>query len=106
MYSIVKCLREQGVPRTSQEIAADEGFAGELRFSSAGASAIAILIEPDDEHMRPIIPALEHAQLVAMHVDLMRFRGIERNKAGVGYEQEWSVRITGYGPPDVDDLHL
>jgi len=106
MYSIVKCLRDRGAPRTNQEIAADEGFEGELRFSSSGAAAVAILIEPDDEHMRPIIPALEHACLVAMHVDMMRFRGIERDKAGVGYEQEWSVRIIGYGPPDVDDLHL
>jgi hypothetical protein len=100
MYSIVKCLRENGAPRTAQEIAADDGFEGELRFSMAGTVATAILIEPDDEHMRPVIPALEYAQLVAMHVDMMRFRGIERDKAGVGYEQEWSVKIIGYGPPD------
>ena len=99
MYSIVKCLRENGSPRTAQEIAADEGFEGELRFSSAGVSATAFLIEPDDEHMRPMIPALEHAQLVTMHIDMMRFRGIERDKAGVGYEQEWSVRIVGYAAP-------
>jgi len=106
MYSIVKCLREKGVPRTTQEITEDPGFEGELRFSSAGAARAAILIEQDDEHMRPIIPPLEHAELVTMHVDMMRFRGIERDKGGVGYEQEWSVRIIGYGPPDVDDLHL
>jgi hypothetical protein len=31
-----------------------------------------------------------------MYVDMMRFRGIEREKGGAGYEQEWSVRIIGY----------
>jgi hypothetical protein len=104
MYSIVKCLRDKGAPRTTRGIADDEGFEGELRFSSAGTAGTAFLIEPDDEHMRTIIPALEYAQLVTMHVDMMRFRGIERDKAGVGYEQEWSVRFVGYGPPDDGDL--
>jgi hypothetical protein len=46
--------------------------------------------------MRPLVPPLEHAQLVTMHVDMMRFRGIERDKAGVGHKQEWSVEIVGY----------
>lgn len=106
MYSIVKCLRDRGAPRTAKEIADDEGFEGELRFSSAGTVATAFLVEPDDEHMRPIIPVLEHAQLVTMHVDMMRLRGIERGKDGVGYEQEWSARIIGYAAPGLDDLHM
>jgi hypothetical protein len=96
MYSIVKCLREKGAPRSPQDISEDPGFEGELRFTSAGATSTAILVEQDDEHMRPLIPSIEHAQLVTMHVDMMRFRGIERDKAGVGYEQEWSVKIISY----------
>jgi len=31
-----------------------------------------------------------------MRVDMMMFRGIERDKSGAGYEQEWSVRVIGY----------
>jgi hypothetical protein len=101
MYSIVKCLREKGVERSREEIASDPGFEGELRFDSLGPAARAILIEQDDEHMRPLIPPLEHAQLVTMHVDMMRFRGVERDKSGAGFEQEWSVKIIGYEAPDL-----
>jgi len=97
MYSIVKLLRDKGVPRSEQAIRNDEGFPGELRFASAGLVPTALLHDPDDEFFHPIIPRLEHAQLVVMHVDMMRFRGVERTKEGVGYEQEWSVKILGYG---------
>jgi hypothetical protein len=31
-----------------------------------------------------------------MRVDMMLFHGIERNKSGAGYEQEWSVQVIGY----------
>jgi hypothetical protein len=31
-----------------------------------------------------------------MRVDFMRFRGIEREKGGACYLQEWSVQIIGY----------
>lgn len=96
MYSIVKLLRDKGVPRTQQAIKNDEGFQGELRFSGTGQISTAILHDADDEFMRPIIPPLEHAQLVVLQVDMMRFRGIERTKDGVGYEQEWSVKVIGY----------
>jgi hypothetical protein len=95
MFAIVKHLRHNGAPRTHQEISEDLGYEGELRFSGASAAHTAILIEPDDEHMRSLIPPLEYAQLVAMHVDMMRFRGVERTKDGVGFEQEWSVKIIG-----------
>jgi hypothetical protein len=101
MYGIVKRLRHEGAPRTQQEISEDTGYEGELRFSGAGATPTAILIEPDDEHMRSITPSLDCAQLVAMRVDMMRFRGVERTKDGVGYEQEWSVQIIGYAAPDL-----
>jgi hypothetical protein len=96
MYSIVKCLREAGVRRQSAEITEDPGFEGELRVGPVGSIVTAILVEPDDEHMRSIIPQLEHAQLALMRVDMMLFRGIERDKSGAGYEQEWSVQIIGY----------
>lgn len=100
MYSIVKLLRENGAPRRPEAITNDEGYAGELRVSAQGNVPAAVLHDPNDEFMRPIIPRLEHAQLVAMRVDLMRFHGIERNKEGVGFEQEWSVQIIGYGAPE------
>jgi hypothetical protein len=31
-----------------------------------------------------------------MRVDMMGFRGIEREKGGARYHQEWSVQIVGY----------
>jgi hypothetical protein len=96
MYSILKRLRRNGAERTREEIASDPGYEGELRFEPAGTVARATLTEPEDEHMRPIIPPLEHAQLVVMRVDMMLFRGTERDKSGTGYEQEWSVKIIGY----------
>lgn len=96
MHSIVKRLREKGVPRSRDDIALDHGYEGELRYGAVGLVQTATLTEPDDEHMRPIIPSLEHAQLTVMRVDMMLFRGIERDKNGAGYEQEWSVRIIGY----------
>jgi hypothetical protein len=96
MYSIVKRLRDKGVPRTPQAITNDEGRAGELRFAQSGTTSTATLHDPDDDCMRPIIPRLEHACLVVMQVDMMRFRGVERTQEGVGYEQEWSVKIVGY----------
>jgi hypothetical protein len=67
-----------------------------LRFGLAGLVPTATLTEPEDEHMRQLIPSLEHAHLVVMRVDMMLFCGIERDKSGAGYEQEWSVRIGGY----------
>jgi hypothetical protein len=96
MYSIVKRLYNGGIERPRTEVESDPGYQGELRFGRVGGVPTATLTEQDDEHMRPIIPSLEHAQLVVMHVDMMKFRGIERDKAGAGYEQEWSVRIIGY----------
>jgi hypothetical protein len=96
MHSIVKRLREKGVPRSRDDIALDHGYEGELRYGVVGTVATATLTEPEDEHMRPLIPSLEHAELVVMRVDMMMFRGIERDKSGAGYEQEWSVRIIGY----------
>jgi hypothetical protein len=96
MYSIVKRLRDKGVTRSRDDIAIDHGYEGELRFGAVGLVPTATLTESDDEHFRPIIPALEHAELVVMRVDMMMFRGIERDKSGAGYEQEWSVRIVGY----------
>jgi hypothetical protein len=96
MYSIVKRLRDHGVERTRDDITADPGYEGELRFEPAGLVSRATLIKQDDEHMRPIIPPLEHAQLVVMRVDMMLFRGIERDMKGAGHEQEWSVKIIGY----------
>lgn len=96
MHSIVKRLRDKGVPRSRDDIALDHGYTGELRFGLAGVVQTATLTEVDDEHLRPIIPSLEHAELVVMRVDMMMFRGIERDKSGAGYEQEWSVRIVGY----------
>lgn len=99
MYSIVKLLRESGAPRRPEAITNDPGHPGELRVSAQGSVSTALLYDPDDEFMRPIIPRLEHAQLIAMRVDLMRFHGIERTKDGVGFEQEWSVQIVGYDAP-------
>jgi hypothetical protein len=96
MYIIVKRLRDKGVLRTPQAITNDEGRAGELRFASSGAVPTATLHDPDDDCFRPIIPRLEHAQLITMQVDMMRFRGVERTAEGAGYEQEWSVKIIGY----------
>lgn len=96
MYSIVKPLKKHGVSRARDDVALDHGYQGELRFGLNGLVPTATLTEPDDEHMYPILPALEHAQLVVMRVDMMLFRGIERDKTGAGYEQEWSVKIVGY----------
>ncbi|QJE03030.1 hypothetical protein HH212_26090 [Massilia forsythiae] len=97
MYSIVKRLRTGGARRPANEITDDPGYEGELRVGATGAVVTAILIEQDDEHMRPIIPPLEHAQLTVMRVDMMLFHGIERDKeTGAGVEQEWSVQIIGY----------
>jgi hypothetical protein len=96
MHSIVKRLYDKGIERSRAEVEADPGYQGELRFGRVGPASAATLIEPDDEHMRPLIPSLEHAQLVVMRVDMMLFRGIERDKSGAGYEQEWSVRVIGY----------
>jgi hypothetical protein len=101
MYSIVKLLREKGKPRVAQAITNDPGYPGELRFTALGSVPTVILYEPDDEYMHPIIPMLEHAQLVVMAVDMMKFRGVERDKDGAGYEQEWSVKIIGYEAPSV-----
>ena len=100
MYSIVKRLRAGGVRRPNNEITDDPGYEGELRVGAAGTVVTAILIEQDDEHMRPIIPPLEHAQLTVMRVDMMLFHGIERDKGtGAGTEQEWSVQIIGFEAP-------
>jgi hypothetical protein len=96
MHSIVKRLREKGVSRSREEVALDHGYQGEIRFGLAGLVPTVTLTEPDDEHMRPLISSLEHAQLVVMRVDMMLFRGVERDANGAGYEQEWSVRIVGY----------
>jgi hypothetical protein len=95
MYSIVKCLRVKGALRAAQEISGDPGFEGEMRFSRIGATSTALLIERDSEQIQAIIPMLEHAELASIHVDMMLFRGIERDMAGVGFEQEWAVRIVG-----------
>jgi hypothetical protein len=96
MYSIVKLLRNNGISRPRIEVTDDPGHEGELRFEPTGSVYRATLTEPEDEHMRLIIPALEHAQLVVMRVDMMLFRGIERGNNGAGCEQEWSVKIIGY----------
>jgi len=96
MQGIVKRLRTNGARRPKEEITEDPGYAGELRVGPTNAGVTAILIEQDDERMRPIIPTLEHAQLAVMRVDLMLLRGIERDKTGAGFEQEWSVQIVGY----------
>jgi hypothetical protein len=78
--------------------AASAGVAGvrDIRFGLVGLVPTATLTEPEGEHMRPLIPSLEHAHLVVMPVDMMLFRGVERDASGAGYEQEWSVRIVGY----------
>lgn len=96
MHSIVKRLRDKGTVRSRDDVTLDHGYEGELRFATVGLISTATLTEPDDEHMHPIIPPLEHAQLVVMRVDMMLFRGVERDKSGAGYEQEWSVKIVGY----------
>jgi len=96
MYSIVKRLYEKGIERQCADISSDPGYIGELISGLVGPARTATLIWQDDEHRRPIIPQLEHAQLVLMRVDMMKFCGVEREKGGAGYEQEWSVQIIGY----------
>jgi hypothetical protein len=96
MNSIIKRLRDKGIARPRDEVALDHGHQGELRYGLVGQIHTATLTDPDDEHMHPITLSLEHAELVVMRVDMMLFRGVERDKGGVGCEQEWSVKIVGY----------
>lgn len=73
----------QKARRTPDDIARDRGFKGELRFSSIGSTPTAILTAQDDDYIWPIIPMLEHAELVYIEVNVMCFRGIERDLEGV-----------------------
>lgn len=78
MNSIVERLRESGVSRPNIEISDDPGYEGKLRVGAPGSVVTAILIEPDDEHIRPVIPPLNHAPFTVVRIDMMLLHGIER----------------------------
>ena len=100
MYSIVKRLRTANVRRPDREIQSDNGHIGHLTMCSVeGRSHLKLHAAGDSSHMRPIIPELVDARLVAMHGDKMLFAGKER-LGGRFADQEWSVRI-GAPQPDV-----
>jgi hypothetical protein len=57
-----------------------------LRIGLAGVVPKAALTEVDDEDFHPIFAPIEHAELVIMRMETMMFRGVERDKSGLGYE--------------------
>jgi hypothetical protein len=93
MYSIVKRLRERGRRLHDRDISASSGVRGDLTLAICGIAPQANLSKLDDQQMKPVIPPLEHAQLITMHGDKMLFRGVERASDGAEYVQEWSVKV-------------
>ena len=93
MYSIVKRLREHGRRLHDRDISASPGATGELTLVISGGWPQAKLSKLDDQQMKPIIPPLQHAQLVTMHGDKMLLQGFEVGPDGAAHMQEWSVRV-------------
>lgn len=94
MYVRAKRLREHGRRRHNQEIATDDGVAGELTLASVGAVYQLNLNDPNSSVHAPLLPVLYEARLITLHGDKMLFKGEERPQgdAGPAYTQEWSVR--------------
>ena len=105
MYSIVKCLRQNGIRRPDREIQADEGTVGHLSLVNCGAHyELKLHGAGDDAVKAPIVPILYNAVAVTMMGNRMLWSGDERESPdprGRTVKQEWSVMLAVEAPVEV-----
>lgn len=93
MKATVKILRSDGRRRADRDIQSQAGTIGMLTMATVEGSIELKLYDPNDSQLKPLIPPLWDARLVAMRGNRMLFQGLTARWGDGGVAQEWSVEV-------------
>lgn len=92
---MVKVLRIRGQRKPDRDILSSEAQEGDLTLAFCAGSADLNLNRLNDSTGTTLLPTLHDARLISMHSMKMLFRGIEKDRSGAEFVQEWSVQVGG-----------